>query len=301
MGLLSGAVSAIRFNVLFMPEEIDFQLLPFQAIAPGSLLRERSGFVPYEPGAEYEISHGVWAFRVRIDKIQLDSTQIQERLKELIKIEEEQVGPPSPQTRRKLKQLAEDELMQHPAPRTKIIECYMNRSHLHIGSTSKGHIGTVLELLKKIGVEVDFKTPWLDAGLEDVESEMLELKEPGQSLWGTRFLRWLINDPDILLEPEKGSVKLMSPDGARISLAGPVLQEVDRYIQQGAEILSAKMLAQNYAFQFDGLSYRINGLKMEAHKSLHWIERLETRMETLCEVWDFLDEKFTASQPSLDI
>ena len=301
MGLLSGAVSAMRFNVLTMPEEVDFQLLPFQAIAPGSLLRERSGFVPFEPGAEYEISSGVWAFRVRIDKIQLDSTQIQERLKELVKVEEEQVGPPSPQTRRKLKLLAEDELMQHPMPRTKIIECHMNRSILHVGSTAKGHVGTVLELLKKIGIEVDFKTPWLDAGLEDVESEILDLKEPGQSLWGSRFLRWLINDPDILLEPEKGSVKLMNSDGARISLAGPVLQEVDRYLEQGAEILNAKILAQNYALQFDGLAYRINGFKMEAHKSLHWIERLENRVEKLCEVWDFLDEKFSTAQPQLEI
>jgi len=301
MGLQNGAIACIRFSLLAMPEDLDFNLLPFHAIAPGSNLRERSGFVPYQPGAEYEIGSGVWAFRVRIDKIQLDNTLIQERLKELIKIEEEQVGPPSPQTRRKLKMLAEEELMQHPMPRSKIIECYMTRTTLLVGTTAKGHVGTVLELLKRIGVEVAYQTPWLEAGLEDASSDVVETNEPGQSIWGCRFLRWLLQDPDVLLEPEKGNVKLMSSEGTRITLAGPVLGEVDRFLEQGAEVLSAKILTRNFAFQFDGLAYRISGLKVESFKSLHWIERLENRVEKLNEVWELLDEKFQAAQPNLDV
>lgn len=301
MGLLNGAVSCIRFNVLAMPEELDFSLIPFHAIAPGSLLRERSGFVPYEPGADFEIGTGVWAFRVRIDKIQLDSTLIQERLKELIQVEEEQVGPPSPQTRRKLKLLAEEELMQHPMPKSKIIECYMTRQTLFVGSTAKGHVGTVLELLKKIGVEVDFKTPWIDLGLDEGNSDVLDLKEPGQSLWGSQFLRWLLNDSEVLLEPEKGSVKLLSTDGARITLAGPVIQEVDRFLEDGAEILSAKILIDTFAFQFDGLAFRINSLRLDPFKSLHWIERLENRMDKLKEVWDLLEKKFQTAKDHLAV
>lgn len=301
MGLLSGAVSCIRFNVLTMPEDLDFSLIPFHAISPGSLLRERCGFVTYEPGAEFQLALGVWGFRVRIDKILLDNTLIQERLKELIQVEEEQVGPPSPQTRRKLRLLAEEELMQHPMPKSKIIECYLTRQTLFVGSTSKGHVGTVIDLLKKIGVEVDYKTPWLDQGLEEGANEFIELREPGQSLWGTQFLRWLLSEPDVLLEPEKGNVKLMNSDGARISLAGPILHEVDRFLDQGAELLSAKILAETFAFQFDGLAYRINGLKIDAYKSLHWIERLESRMEKINQVWEFLDQKFAKAQPELQV
>ena len=77
--------------------------------------------------------------------------------------------------------------------------------------------------------------------------------------------------------------------------------EVDRYIEQGAEILSAKILAETFAFQFDGLAYRINGLKLDPYKSLHWIERLEARVEKLRDVWDYLDQKFQTAQPDLEV
>lgn len=292
MGLLTGPVSCVRFNVTAMPEELDFGLVPFHAIQPGSSLRERAGFVPFQVEGDFLFSHDRWAFRVRIDKVMIDNTTLKERLRELIKVEEEAVGPPSPAQRRKLRQLAEDEQTQNPATRSKIIECVMDRSQLLVGSTSKTHIGTVLELLKRIGVEVDFKTPWLDEGQEEPPSDIVDLKEPGQSLWGCHFLRKLINDPDIMVEPEKGSVRLVTSEGAKVSLTGPVVGEVEHYLDSGCEIVAAKLMFQKFQFTLDGLSYRLAGLKLDNFKSLHWVEALENRLELLQETWQMLDEKY---------
>ncbi len=292
MGLISGSASCTRFNVLTLPDDLEFDLIPFRPITPGATLREREGFVPFEPDEPFDAGVRRWAFRVRIDKVQLDSTLVNERLKELVKAETEAVGPPSPKTRRKLKQMAEDELMQHPMPRSKVIECLLEETVLYVGSTAKTHLGTVLELLKRIGIEVEYKTPWIDAGEDEETSDLIEIKEPGQSVMGCRFLKALLNDPDVFVEPEKGSVKLIAPDGARVSLAGPVLNELDRLVESGAEVLSARLLLDEYPFGFDALSFRVNSLKLENHKSKHWSERLDLRMDKLKDLWRALDEKY---------
>ncbi|CAM2066985.1 Recombination-associated protein RdgC [Sulfidibacter corallicola] len=292
MGLLNGAVACTRFTILNMPEEIPFDQLPFRAITPGSAIRERSGVVPYKPEEPFLIGAGRWAFRVRIDKVLLDSTLINERLMELIKVEEENVGPPSPQTRRQLRKLAEDELMEHPSPKSKIIECYIENLILYVGSTSKGHIGAVLELLQRVGIEVEYKTPWIDRGLDEPPNEIVDMKEPGQSIWGCRFLQKLMGDPETIVEPEKGSVKLVTGDGTKVTLAGPVTRELDRLLDSGSEMLSAKVLVKEVSFSLDGLTFRISGFKLDNFKTTHWIEQLEERMEHVKGLWGLLDHKF---------
>lgn len=292
MGLISGSLACTRFNVISLPENPEFELIPFRGIAPGSSIREREGFVPYEPGEPFEVGARKWAFRVRIDKVVPDSTAVAERVKELVKIETENVGPPSVKLRQQFKMQAEDEFMQHPMPRSKVIECLLEETVLYVGSTSKGHLGLVIELLKRIAVEVDFKTPWLDAGQEEEMSEIVELKEPGQSILGCQFLRKLLNDPDAIVEPEKGGVKMVTPEGVKVSLSGPVHNELDRLLDNGAEILSAKILVEGFAFNLDGLSYRITGLSLENHKNKHWTEQLDLRVEKLKQLWDWLDAKY---------
>ncbi len=292
MGLISAAVSCTRFNVISLPESPEFDLVPFRPIMPGSSIREREGFVPYEPDAPYEAGARKWAFRVRIDKVTLDATVLRERLKELVKAETEAVGPPSPKNRQRLKQQAEEELMAHPMPRSKIIECLLDDTILYVGSTSKGHLGLVLEMLKRIGVEVEFKAPWLDAGQEEIFSDLVEVKEPGQSPWGCRFLKELLNDPDVFVEPDKGSVKLITSDSAKVSLGGPVLNELDRLMEAGAEVLAAKLMMGEYIFGFDALSYRLNGLKLDNFKGKHWTEQLDLRMEKIKDLWQELDDKY---------
>lgn len=293
MGLVSSSCACTRFNVISLPDNPDFALIPFRPIMPGSSIREREGFVPYEPGEPFEVGARRWAFRVRVDKVVPDSTSVAERVKELVKIETENVGPPSAKVRQQLKMQAEDEIMQHPMPRSKVIECLLEETVLYVGSTSKGHLGMVLELLKRIAVEVDFKTPWLDAGQEEELSEIVELKEPGQSILGCRFLRKLLDDPEAIIEPEKGGVKMVTTDGVKVGLSGPVHNEVDRLLNNGAEILSAKLLVEGFAFNLDALAFRITGLALDNHKNKHWTEALDLRMEKLKQLWDWLDTKYS--------
>lgn len=292
MGLISGSVACCRYNVTTMPESIDFESFAFRAIQPGSSLRERHGFVPYEPGETYEVGHGRWAFRVRFDKVHLDSTTINERLKELIKIETENAGPPSAKTIQSLKRLAEDEQMERPMTKSKIIECYIDGTLLYIGATSKNYLGSILELLRNVGVEAEVKNPWMDEGFREEEGEHLEVKEPGQSVRGCRFLQALLNDRDVMVEPEAGNVKLVTDEGAKVGLAGPVNNELDRYLDRGSEVVMAKLLVGEMQFTLDGFSYKLSGLALDNYKKLHWIERLEARMEKIAYVWDFLDAKY---------
>lgn len=293
MGLINGSVACTRFNVTVLPESPDFELVPFRAITPGSSVREREGFVPFEPGEPYEVGARRWAFRVRFDKVTADATSVAERVKELVKIETDHVGPPSAKVRQQLKKQAEDEILQHPSPRSRVIECLLEETVLYVGSTSKTHLGAVLELLKRIGVEVEFKTPWLDSGQEEEFSDVVELKEPGQSVHGCRFLRkLLLDDRDTFVEPEKGSLKAVLPDGVKVVLSGPVHNEVEKLRDNEAEFLAAKLLVEGFAFGLDGLSYRITGLKLENLKNRHWTEQLDLRMEKLKTLWEWLDSKY---------
>ncbi len=291
MGFLSGSLACTRFKIVAAPDAIDFDAAPFRLIQPGSNITESTGFVPFELDEAYEFGVRKYAFRVRIDKINVDSTLVKERLRELIKTELDMGRHIGPKIKRKLKDLAQQEILARSAARSKVIEGVIDNQLLYVGSTSKSHLGTVLELLKSIGVEVEYKTPWLDRGLEEEFSDLIDLKEPGQSLYGCRFLRALLAQEQIV-EPEKGSVKLAATSNAKVTLGGEVLGELDRYIEEGAEVLSAKLILGEVSLTFDGLSYRINGLKLENVKADHWHEILGTRLDMLADVWDTLDTKF---------
>ena len=292
MGFLTGGLSCTRFNVVTLPESVDFEQAAFQAIQPGSNIMESSGFIAFELDEPFEFGKNRYAFRVRIDKINVDATLVKERLRELIKTELDRGEHIGAKKKKKLKELATDEILSQSQPRSKVIEGVIDQGLLYVGSTSKSHLGLVLALLQKVGVEVEYKTPWLDAGLEEELSEIVDLKEPGQSLYGCQFLKALINDGEFFAEPERGSVKLATNTNAKVTLSGEVLGELDRYIEDGAEILAAKMLFNEIPFTFDGLAYRLNGLKLETIKESHWTEVLDARLELLAGVWEKLDEKY---------
>lgn len=302
MGLLSGTVSVTRFNVAVPPEGPDFERAEFWAIEPGSEVRERIGLIPFEIESPYEVGQGRWAFRVRIDRIRPDATSLKERLRELVKAEMEATGKPfvGSKTRKKLKELAEAELCSRQAPRTKIIECCINGPVLYVASTAKTWLGTVLTLLRQAGVEADFKAPWLDEAPEaDEASDIVIPKEPGQSVLGCRFLRALLEEPEVMVEPETGSVRLATRE-AKVSLTGAVLNELFRYLEDGAEILTAKIHVGPYPMRLDALSYRLNGLKLEPVKNEHWTVDLDQRLEQIAAVFELLDGKYAALKDRLN-
>ena len=302
MGLLSGSVSVTRFNVSVPPEGPDFERARFWAIEPGSEVRERMGFVPFEIDAPYEVGQGRWVFRIRIDRIRPDATAVKERVKELIKTEMDTTGAPfvGAKTRKKLRELAEAELCMGQAPRTRILEGCIDGPLLYVASTAKAHLGTVLTLLRQAGVEADFKAPWLDEAPEaDEMSDIVIPKEPGESVLGCRFLRALLEEPEVMVEPETGSVRLATRE-AKVSLTGSVLHDLFRFLEEGAEILSAKIHVGPVLMRFDALSYRLNGVKLEPVRNEHWTVDLDQRLEQINGVFEVLDEKYRAVKDKLN-
>jgi hypothetical protein len=248
------------------------------------------------------VAQGRYAFRVRVDRVRPDATAVKERMRELVKAEMEATGKPfvGPKTRKKLRELAEAESAMRQAPRTKIVECCIDGSILYVASTAKTWLGTVLTLLRQAGVEGDFKAPWLDEAPEAEEmSDVVIPKEPGQSVLGCRFLRALLEESDVMVEPETGSVRLATRE-ARVTLAGAVLNELFHYLEEGAEILSAKIHVGAVPMRFDALSYRLNGLKLEPVKNEHWTIDLDQRLEQIAGVFETLDTKYTALKEKMN-
>jgi len=203
-------------------------------------------------------------------------------------------------TRKKLRELAESELCSGQAPRTRILECCIDGTLLYVASTAKTYLGTVLTLLRQAGVEADFKAPWLDEAPEaDEASDIVLPKEPGQSVLGCRFLRVLLEEPEVMVEPETGSVRLATRE-AKVSLTGAVLHDLFRFLEEGAEILSAKIHVGTVLMRFDALSYRLNGLKLEPVRNEHWTVDLDQRLEQIGGVFGVLDEKYKALKDKLN-
>lgn len=295
MALLSGSVSVTRFNVAPFPGEPDFEREAFTEIQPGSELRESVGFVPMEPDAPYQVGQRRFAFRVRIDKLKPDPTAVKERQKQLIKTEIEATGAElvGANKRKELRQLAEEELILRTTPVSRIIECCLDGDVLYVASTAKGHLGQVIAQLRKIGIVAEHKAPWIDRGDPELESEIVQTTDPGQSVLGCRFLKALVGDREVMIEGEAGYVQLRTAE-TQITLVGSVLPHLHRYIQRGAEILSAKIVTAEASYRFDALSYRLSGLKVELGRHDHWTDLLDERLEKVAAAFEFLDDKYGA-------
>lgn len=300
MPLLTGPASLSRYNVLSAPDEPPFDDAAFREIAPGSELRESSGFLPMEPGAPYLAGARRLAFRVRTDTLRPDPTAVKERLKGLLKAELEATGAQTagPKKRRQLRQLAEEELIVSAVPRSQIVEGAIDGDLLYLATTAKNALGAILALLRRVGVVAEPKAPWIDGDEEDLESDVVPLRQPGESLLGCRFLRALIEDRELTIEPENGLVRLRTAE-ARVTLGGGVRGELHRLVERGAEILSAKLVAASTSFRLDGLSFRIDGLRLETGRHEHWTEALDERLERIAAVFEMLDAKYAELSPRL--
>lgn len=306
MALLSGSASIARFKITSRPEEPDFEAARFTEIAPGSEVRESIGFVPMEPGAEYRVGHRRFAFRVRIDTLRPDPTAVRERVRDLISAELEATGNPyvGSRQRRRLRELAEEELIVRSAPRSRIVEGAIDGGVLYVGTTAKSRLGTVLVLLQRIGVYTAPMAPWIDdqvAAGEDpgLESTVVEAPQEGQSVLGCRFLKALVGDRELFIEPASGSVRLATHD-TRVSLSGAVLGDLLRYLERGAEILSAKLTTGEISLRLDALDFHIGGLRIESGRHEHWSELLDERLEAITAAWELLDRKYVELAPRFD-
>lgn len=301
MGLLSGSAAVTRFNVPALDEAPDFESERFREIAPGSEIRESVGFVPAEPEADWEVGARRYFFRLRIDKVRPDPTAVKERVKEMVRAELDQgaefVGT---KKRKKMKELAEEELIFGAQPRSKIVECCIDGDVLYVGSTAKNVLGRVTEMLRRIHVPAEAKAPWLDRGDPEIESPILETYEPGESLLGARFLKALVGDREILVEPESGMVKLQTQE-ARVTLNGAVLKDLVRYVERGCEVLSAKLVTGSPAatFRLDALPFRVTSLRVDTERHDHWTQQLDDRLGKISAVYELLEKKYEELAPRL--
>ncbi len=299
MGLLTGAASVTRFNVLDKPAELDFEQAAFQEIPPGSEIRESLGFVPMEPGEPYEVGAARHAFRVRIDRLRPDPVAVRERLRELVRQEIESGAPSvSSKKRKQLRELAEEELVVGTMPSQQIIEGTIDGDLLYVGTTAKNVLGVVAQLVRRIGVIVEPKTPWIDRKEQDIDSEIVTTREPGESVLGCRFLKALVGDRELIVEPESGLVRLQT-EGTRITLAGEVLKDLVKYLKDGAEVLTAKLVTGESAFRFDALPFRVSNLKVETGRHEHWTELLDERLEKIADLYELLDRKYKDLRPQM--
>lgn len=294
MPLLSGSASLTRFKVASAPRAPDLDAHAFREIPTGSELREAAGFVPFEPGEPYQVAGGRIAFRVRFDKVTPDPTAVRERTRALLQVERENAGdrPVAPSRRRELRQLAEEELVPRTPARSRIVECVLDGDVVHVATTRSGALGRIVQLLRKAAVIVDFKTPWIELGEPEAQSEVLEFSDPVLSAHGAHFLRSLLDDAEIKLEPVGGYARLQTRY-ARVSLSGAVLRDVHRYLEDdSAELLAAKLVAGDTTFTLDGPSFRISGASLPRAPAGHWSEVLDARLESITALWELLDRKY---------
>lgn len=300
MGLISGAVSVTRYRVPVRPVELEFEgPAAFREIPPGSEVRESIGFVPYEPGAEYEVGAARWAFRVRVDTLKPDPVMVRERVKQLVATEMEESGKSfvGAHKLRQLKQLAEEELILGAVPTSKIVECALDGDVLYVGTTAKGQLGRVTTLLRKIGVAAQPKAPWVDREESDPADEQLAGGEPGQSILGCRFLAALLGDPLLTFEPVDGRAVLQT-ERAKVSLTGQVTRDLVRYVEEGAEILSGRLTTGEISFNLDGTTWKVSGLKVPSGRHDHWTELLDERLEAIEAAYDLLEKKYEEVDPA---
>jgi hypothetical protein len=292
MGLLSGSVSVSRFNVTKLPKTVDFDRAAFREIEPGSEIRVRQGFVPPDVGVPYEAGTKRWAFRARMDRLRADPTLLRERFRQLVHAEIA-AGAQflSAKRRREIREQADEELTAQTLPSSRIIEGCLDGRVLYVASTAMAYLGVVTELLRKIGVHVEPKAPWIDRGdLESPASVVSDL-QPGQSVLGSRLLKELLGDSEVSIAEDNGYARLQTPD-TKVTLSGSVLHELMHYVELDSEILVANMTAGEVTFRFDALSFRLSILKIETSKHEHWTERLDERLEKIAAVFDLLDRKF---------
>ncbi len=291
MSLLSGSVSLSRFFVLRRPDEPDFEQARFESIDRASEERLSCGFSPFRLGADYRVDDERWVFRIRIDRLRPDATRIRERVRELVREEiEEGAEAVGPTRRRELRKQATEEIVAGTSPNTAMIECCLDDDVLYVGSTAASRLRLVAEQLRRIGVEIAPKVPWSRRG-DEFESSFAVAPEASASRVGFQMMEELVGDTALNIAPEDGRVKLRTRD-TDILLRGVVIHDILHFLEQGAEIVAAKMEAEDAKFDFDVESFRISNLSIEIAPSDDWKETLNRRFERISEVFEMLDMKY---------
>ena len=144
--------------------------------------------------------------------------------------------------------------------------------------------------LGRLGMAIVAKAPWVRRG-EAGESAVDLAAEPEESAVGFELMRELLGDSTMAIEPDEGRVKLRTRD-TRIALSGVVIHDLFHFLEQGADILAARMVAEGVTFDFDVVKYRITNLRVVTEPAEDWKEVLNERLEKISEVFEILDMRY---------
>lgn len=295
MGLMKGSVSVCRFRIA--PFEPDFSKATFEEIPAGSEIRRSMGFVPMKLNAhaELEISSKVWAGRMRVDEIKPDPESVADHYEELCAQElESGTQAIGGRRRRELKAQAVAFMSIGTPPKRRYAEWVLDGETLYVGSTNKSDVGEVLGLMRRCGAgSPDALVPW--AELPKMESSILEF-----NAWGPRFLRHLFEvESGRSFELEDGKVAMVGGD-CKISLSGEIAPDVVHHLEQGAEIVSAKLKARAFCCTLDAERWWIKGASIEVEPADSWVEALLMRVGAIADVFDALDAAFAMHAESVE-
>ena len=287
--LLKDGIGCTRFKVR-MPDSLSFRSREFHEIPSNSEHSHSPGFLQPELGEDYDFEGGCY-FRVRRDVKRLDKAQLEQRLAPEKQAALEAGLPFTKKEWAITKEALTAALMMETSPRIQITDGVLLKDDLFLGTASNGFIGDILQLLKSVDVEADFYTPWLESSGEP--SEHFSGKKHWESPQGASFLRWVLDKGqyrphnELFIEPEKGNVRYIDEQGAKLSSSGPILNLLDE-LDPNALILAAKFIYGDSPIKLSGPDFRISGFNPGSQKG-HWSEVLATRLEALKLLWTHLD------------
>lgn len=298
MSLLAGRVSVARFDLIIKAPAFDDE--GFREIPRGDEInRSRShGFVPMVSGAEYQTGTKSYAGRVRFDEVRPDPVAVNDLFGDFLLEEKE---PPGKAGRKELRELAWAEIAASTPAARKYVEWVLVDDRLYISTTSRPVNSSVLGLFRRLGAtNLEPVTPWRD--LPDMCCEAVEVKHPGQSRWGPRYLRALTSTAtsERRMDFEDGCVALEGV-AAKHRATGKVFDEVSRMLDAGFEITSANLKGVcGQALKLDALSWWVSGISLGEAGDGHWTDVLGKRMESLGEILDALDASFEELRPEIE-
>lgn len=293
MGILQGPVALTRYRVAESPEAPDFDSAAFYAIPPDSEKREAEGFLPARLGEAYAVVDGLgrYFFRVRFDVRRPDPVLVRERLAEMVAdLMASGAEFVSAKARRKLIYQAELELLPEAGTRTAIVEGLLDtrRGTCWLFSSAEGKLGRIEALLRTIGVAIERSYPW---------PVPIEAGRAYDEMPGCKFLEHLVTsgDPEMMVEPVKGSARILSgspgESDVAVSVSGELLGEVRRMIAGGSSVVSARVVWGGLVFTLDAVAWRLSGVRLERSEFSAWRERLDQRMAWLSELAEAIDAR----------
>jgi len=216
-----------------------FTLTPHQEFCTGFT-------APYDGATDWELSHGIFCFNVKMSQIKPDKEEVADLLKRYIKSQIDCTGKkPSKKDTKELAELAREEVIKKTSPCFKTIQVMVdfNKEEVFIASSSPSVLDNVSAyLLSTLGFTL---LPTLPTGDADVLKRFANLHISTSS-------------PLIHIETEKGAVKMFLDEGempTKISITGYMEDSLEERLKEGYDLVQAKCLCAEknamYTFNFE--------------------------------------------------